>query len=137
MELCAGGEFFDSREDISESAAAYVVRTIAEVVMHDGAVIEAKGRRPQRRCEAGVRRLDGDSASTGDEEPMVMSKGARQGGRGSPKSKDAETFIERDSGGARQRHKNTGSSGGCICSFGTPRQAAAAVESDELATDGR
>ncbi|MED6181696.1 hypothetical protein PIB30_021796 [Stylosanthes scabra] len=40
-------------------------------------------------------------------------------------------LIERDSGSARLRHKNTGLSGGCICGSETPRQAAAAMESDE------
>ncbi|MED6121582.1 hypothetical protein PIB30_031563 [Stylosanthes scabra] len=57
--------------------------------------------------------------------------GARSGGRGSPKSKDTETLIEWDSGSARRRHKNTGLSGGCICGSKTPRQAVAAMESDE------
>ncbi|MED6149352.1 hypothetical protein PIB30_061506 [Stylosanthes scabra] len=37
-----------------------------------------------------------------------MSSGARPRGRGSPKSKDAKTLIERDSGSARWRHKNMG-----------------------------
>ncbi|MED6123612.1 hypothetical protein PIB30_050744 [Stylosanthes scabra] len=60
-----------------------------------------------------------------------MSSGVRPRGRGSPKSKDAETLIERDSGNARRRHKNMGLSGGCICDSKTPRQAAAAMESDK------